>query len=204
MFDELIAELKSYKNKIYHQIIEIDKVIVTLDGLDRVDKQAEPPKPVIVPKIKTGKKMRGKYKKRAAMSEEPKHIPGLRGPRKRASKYKGISPCKPRKDGTHLWRVQYWENGKNKSLGQFESPELAGAAYAERTGDHAEAARLRAMAGRQKTDMAEQAENNPDRARRVTIYICTHCKTEWQSKPDSCPHCKSVTFNAQKVDADKV
>jgi len=167
-------------------------------------------------KIRPGKKMRGKYVRRSgpvardpsnerqASSDGPKHIPGLRGPREKASKYKGVSIAKPRKDGTQLWRAQSWENGKLVSLGQFESDLLAAAAYAEHKGEQTEAERLRALAGQSSAGMTEQAENNPDRARQVTIYICAHCKNEWKSKPDRCPHCDGATFTPKKVDEDKV
>jgi DNA-directed RNA polymerase subunit RPC12/RpoP len=206
MFIEIIAKLKNYRDKLLKKVEEVDKALDYMVGLEHSDETIREEKKVEMEKPSPAKKTgRVPYKKKAAISEEPKHIPGLRGTRKRASKYKGVSLCKPRKDGTHLWRAQYWENGKLISLGQFEIEELAAAAYAEHEGNQEEAARLRAIAGRQKPDMVEQAENNPDRAaKKVTIYICTHCKTEWQSKPDSCPHCKSATFNAQKVDADKV
>jgi len=172
---------------------------IQTDSLNQVAAE----KPAAAPKTKAGKKLRGKHKKRAAGAEEPKHIPGLRGPRKKSSKYKGVSPAKLRQDGTHQWRAQHWENGKLISIGQFKSEELAAAALAEHEGNHAEAARLRALAGRQNSDMAKQAENNPDRARKVTIWICNHCKTEWKSRPDRCPHCDGATFTPKKVDADQ-
>jgi len=172
---------------------------IQTDSLNQVAAE----KPAAAPKTKAGKKLRGKYKK-AVKEDKPKHIPGLRGPRKKSSQYKGVSAAKQRQDGTLMWRAQYWGNGKAVSLGQFEIEELAAAAYAEHEGNHAEAARLRALAGRQNSDMAEQAENNPDRQGHVKkkIWICKNkkCGLEFQSKPTECLGCHGTSFNEAEGD----
>ena len=210
MFAEIIATLKGYKNKLSKQLEAVNVTLDYLISLEQGDKtiqeekQVEPDKPP--PSAK--KTVRGPYKKHAVKivkADEPKHIKGLRGPRNKASQYKGVSRTKPRMDGKPLWRAQTYVNGKNVSLGQFDIEELAAAAYAEQTGDHAEAERLRGMVGIRKADMAEQAENNPDRAvKKVTVYVCAHCKLEWRSKPDRCPSCDSATFTTKLVAEDKV
>ena len=111
---------------------------------------------------------------------------------KSKSKYKGVCPTRPMKDGTFKWRVQFWDSKKNKliGLGQFENEELAAAAYADYKGDKAEAQRLRGL--------AKQVENNPDKSAKKTkrkmAWECQHCKLSFQSKPVSCPGCKSASF----------
>ena len=119
---------------------------------------------------------------------------------KSKSKYKGVCPTRPMKDGTFKWRAQFWDGKKNKliGLGQFDTEELAAAAYADYKGDKAEAQRLRGLALQADADMAEQAENNPDRppkkTKRKMAWECQHCKLSFQSKPTSCPGCNSASF----------
>jgi len=214
MYIGIIAKLNGEKKGLAVRIGKIDHTIELLRELDGPSElsRPEPPDPIEQPDPE--KPPRRKYNTRKIKKEKPQHIAGLRGPRKKASKFKGVSRDGPRKDGSRKWRAQYWDGKKQKpvSLGMFETELLAAAAYQDHDGNKAEAARLRSLdsgqSGRsqQKADIAEQADNNPDRekVKIVTIYICSHCNTEWNSKPDRCPHCDSASFKAKKVPADSV
>ena len=67
----------------------------------------------------------------------------------------------------------------------YECQDIA-AAYQERAGDKAEAARLRDL-----------ADMTIDESRKKTgkVYRCKHCKLEFQEKPESCPGCNSAAFD---------
>ena len=174
---------------------------------------------------------RRKYKKRKVKKPKPKHIAGLRGPRKKVSKYKGVSRDNPRKDGSRKWRAQYWDGVKKKpvSLGMFERELLAAAAYQDHEGNKAKAAEYRRLDKQQRkqashdkqrrgaddkqqqADMAEQAENNPDREKvkskkvkgKKYAYKCNNpaCGLEWQTKPSYCPGagCYGTSFKKIEV-----
>lgn len=201
MYIGIIKTLTDERKKMMERVDRINDTIGLLrelDGPSELSKSPMPAEPV---------KPKRTYRKRKATKPEPKHVAGHRGPRNQFSKYKGVTKGPIRKNGKWKYRAHFWDGRKNISLGMFDDDLLAAAAVADRKGDKAEAARLRAMAGQSAADMDEQAENNPDRPEKVkmvTIYICSHCNTEWKSRPDRCPHCDGATFKTKKVPADSV
>jgi rubrerythrin len=111
------------------------------------------------------------------------------------NKFKGVKKEKHRyKDGRDKYSASYRnpETKKNEYLGTFDNEFLAAAAWFERDGNKAEAARLR--------DLVKEAEElNPDKPldgaakhelKRTgkTIWICKRCGLEYQSK-GTCPGC---------------
>jgi len=154
--------------------------------------------PVTKPSLKNTKKNAGKGPKK------DRKLP----PRKK-SKYKGVSPLPPTKDGTIKFSATYWDGKKGKSvhMGTFENELNAAAAYQDHIGDKAEAARLRAMvkppdadmAKQSAADMAEQAENNPDKPphrSKLKTWQCYHCKITLRhpTQPLRCIQCDSASF----------
>ena len=185
-------------------------VAAKFEAFNQVNEK-KPPKP-------ESKPVRGPYKKRGITSRKAaeriagkavKHIAGHHGPLKKVSQHKGVSLCKKRKNGTQKWRVQYYDPSTRriKSLGAYYSEIEAAAVYQDHIGNEVEAARLRALDKQQTADMAEQKENNPDRVKAdkmVMVWVCSRCRIEWKSKPDSCPNCNSASFKPKKVDADSI
>jgi len=225
-----------YKRQIYSDTIaRIDETISCLRDLDGPSELVEPAVPekpdertqlVQGPARRKYKKRKVSKKKTKSARPKPEHIAGLRGPRKKASQYKGVSRDSPRKDGSRKWRAQYWDGKKQKpvSLGMFETELLAAAAYQDHAGNKAKAAEYRNLDRQQqgkqdnlnttpdairqrRADAAEQAENNPDRTEKVkmvTIWRCSHCKVETKSEPVRCNHCDSASFKTKRVPADSV
>jgi len=113
------------------------------------------------------------------------------------SKYKGVCLGRPKKDGSPRWRAQVWKDGRLKSLGTFPTELEAAAAVAKAIGDTKEYLRLQGLAKQGRADMAEQAENNPDRPkskRKEKAWMCTRCHLTFKTKPTSCPGCRSASF----------
>lgn len=173
-----------------------------------VQDQVAAEKPEAVP---GSKKVTGKHKKRK-VETKVKHVAGLLGPKNQSSQYKGVKKSKkPYADGRDRFEVSFYnkQTQKLKYLGSFDNELLAAATYQERAGNKDEAKRLRSLTRQQKADMAEQAENNqdkpePDAKKKVTIYVCSHCKLETKSKPIRCAQCDGASFKPQRVDADSV
>ena len=216
MYIGIIAKLAYEKKELSAKIEKIDRTIVLLRELDGPSELSDP---VVKKRDKPEKKnVRGPYKKRGITSRKAaeriagkavKHIAGHHGPLKKVSQHKGVSLCKKRKNGTQKWRVQYYDPSTRriKSLGAYYSEIEAAAVYQDHIGNEVEAARLRALDKQQTADMAEQKENNPDRVKAdkmVMVWVCSHCRIEWKSKPDSCPNCNSASFKPKKVDADSI
>jgi len=233
MYIGIIAKLNGEKKELSARIEKIDRTIVLLrelDGPSELSEQHRPPeREPLDPPDETP--ARRKYKKRKVKKPKPKHIAGLRGPRKKVSKYKGVSRDNPRKDGSRKWRAQYWDGVKKKpvSLGMFERELLAAAAYQDHEGNKAKAAEYRRLDKQQRkqashdkqrrgaddkqqqADMAEQAENNPDREKvkskkvkgKKYAYKCNNpaCGLEWQTKPSYCPGagCYGTSFKKIEV-----
>jgi len=136
-----------------------------------VDADYEPFLPIIMPTKKQTKPARPASfkKKRKTIKHKVMAKPGTLARRKK-SRYKGVKVSKkPYADGRTRYEVNYYDPAtkKVKFLGCFDDELQAAATYADREGNKAEAARLRAMAKQQKADDAEQAENNPDRPTRT-------------------------------------
>ena len=125
------------------------------------------------------------------------------------SRYKGVERLKPNKSGQVKFKASYWDGNhkKNIYLGTHESELIAAAFYQDHIGNKERAAELRAQAKQQQADMAEQAENNPDRPldgtdrhnlkrQGKTYWICKRCGLEYQSK-GQCAGCGN--FDMQKV-----
>jgi len=214
MYIGIIAKLAYKKKELSAKIEKIDRTIVLLRELDGPSELSGP----IEPASPADKPVRRAYKKRGITSRKAaeriagkavKHIAGHHGPLKKVSQHKGVSLCKKRKNGTQKWRVQYYDPSTRriKSLGAYYSEIEAAAVYQDHIGNEVEAARLRALDKQQTADMAEQKENNPDRVKAdkmVMVWVCSHCRIEWKSKPDSCPNCNSASFKPKKVDADSI
>jgi len=110
-------------------------------------------------------------------------------------RFKGVREDKRGyKDGRKKWIVNYCNTGNQKVeyLGTFDNEYLAAAAYEERDGNKAEAARLRAM-------VKEYNELNPDRPLSgsehadlkksgKTEWLCKRCGLRYQDK-GTCAHC---------------
>jgi len=143
-------------------------------------------------------------------------------PGRKKSKYKGvrINP-KPYADGRTRYEVNRYDPSakKVKFLGCFDNELEAAAVYQEHAGNKEEAARLRALAKQDRADMAEQAENNPDRKKvkrqkvkgksqkqdqsvadvsevKMKEWLCCHCKIELRhpTMPTRCIQCDSASF----------
>jgi hypothetical protein len=121
---------------------EIDSAILLLDRLLRIEKTETPP-----------------------ANPEMTEIP--------TPKFKSVYRGQDYRDGRPCYTVKISEKGTKQPryLGSFDNIYLAAARVAEYHGDEAEADRLRKLAElypttltkQQMADMAEQAENNPDR-----------------------------------------
>lgn len=126
------------------------------------------------------------------------------------SEHKGVERLKPNKSGQVKFKTSWW-NGKTKKniyLGTYDSELIAAAAYQDRLGNKAEAAKLRAQAKQQTTDiaeqqtadLAEQKENNPNRpspgGRKKKIWTCKRDGLEYRTDPtkSGCPHCGGFDF----------
>jgi len=121
------------------------------------------------------------------------------------SKYKGVRVNKtPYADGRTRYEAQHYDPAtkKVKFLGCFDDELLAAAAFQEAAGNKDEAARLRSLARQSDADIAEQAENNPDRPlhkkKKATIWICNNksCGIEYRTNPkkNGCISCKGNDF----------
>jgi len=204
---QTIQFFEEEKLTLANRINKIDEALSCLRDLDQGEDYLATSAPVVTKPEK--KNARGPYKKRKASGKVEKHVAGHRGPLKKVSQHKGVSLCKKRKNGTQKWRVQYYDPSTRriKSLGAYYSEIEAAAVYQDHIGNEVEAARLRALDKQQTADMAEQKENNPDRVKAdkmVMVWVCSHCRIEWKSKPDSCPNCNSASFKPKKVDADSI
>jgi len=213
MYIGIIAKLAYEKKELSAKIEKIDRTIVLLRELDGPSELSDP---VVKKRDKPEKKnVRGPYKKRGITSRKAaeriagkavKHIAGHHGPLKKMSQHKGISLCKKRKNGTQKWRVQYYDPSTRrvKSLGAYDSEIEAAAVYQDHIGNEVEAARLRALDKQQTADMAEQAENNPDRAntkkrkKKSSTWVCLRCGTGYQSKGK----CGCGCYDMREVPAD--
>lgn len=145
-----------------------------------------------------------KIKKTAGKTSSQSLSGKRRGKPNPFSKFKGVTKARPKKDGTGKYLASFWDGTKQKNicLGTFDNELLAAAAVAEHKGDKDEAKRLRVLAKQKKTDMKEQAENNPDRPphkkRKEKIWVCktTSCGIEYRTDPtiNGCLNCKRNNF----------
>jgi len=104
-----------------------------------------------------------------------------RGGKAPSSLFKGVEKLKiGYSDGRSKFRATFRnpETKKQEVLGHFDNEYLAAAKYQERAGNLTEARRL--------YDLAEQANNNPDRTKPVKkekiTWVCKRCGSEYQSK----------------------
>ncbi len=210
---QTILWLENRKQQLSDKIIEVELCVDTLMQLmgykreEAETKKTNPQNQKMIPgEINKPKRP---YKRRE-VTPKPKrlskvrvdHIAGLRGPRNQNSRYKGVSLNKPKKDGTQKFRVQFW-NGKLKKnipLGTFNSELKAAAVYQDHIGNKDEAAKLHGQARQQQADMAEQAENNPDRPpakkKGKKIWVCKRCGLKYRTDPTkhSCIKCQHKDF----------
>jgi len=164
-----------------------------------VQKQDAPARPADKPDKK--RHVSGPHKKRVYKTNQPGKCRSC----VKSSQFKGVKKSKkPYADGRDRFEVNYHnpETKKIEYIGCFDDEYLAAAAYQDRSGDKAEAQRLRNLAAetsgktnQQRADFKEQIENNPDRPplqtkkkNRETVYICDRCKLEYQTR-GTCAHC---------------
>lgn len=222
---QTIEYLHDQKRQLAEKIAIIGECINNLEELDgfnsveaekpskttkrrKYKKKTRPTKPQNKPKQKdSGPKLTDrptKKSKKAGGRISSQRLSGKRfGKPNPFSEYKGVTRGKPKKDGTVMYRASVWDGRKNKNilLGTFSSELLAAAAVADHRGDKAEVIRLRALAKQQQdVDMAEQLENNPDRAaaavrkkKTKTIYVCKRCGLQYKSK-GTCAECGNDDF----------
>jgi len=190
-----IIQLDDRKQKLLDQLAKIEDCIETLKLVEFGESKPanRPAGPGPAPGIKARKSFK------SARKNSNKHT----------SQYAGVERLKPNKSGQVKFKVSYWDgiHKKNIYLGTHESELIAAAAYQDHIGNKAKAAELRAQDKQQQADIAEQAENNPDRPldgtdRRnlkrqgKTYYVCKHCGLEYQSK-GQCAACGN--FDMRKV-----
>lgn len=120
----------------------------------------------------------------------------------KSSQFKGVKKEKKSyADGRPRFTVNYHDRqkGKIKYLGTFDNEYLAAAKYQDHIGNKKEAKRLRSLAKQQRLDMAEQAENNPDRPTKPKMkkWKCKHCGLEvkYPTKPKiGCIKCNNSAY----------
>jgi len=205
--EQAILQLTDRKQLLLDQVKRIDNCIDTLQQVFGSGKeQAETKKTKRIYKRRKVKPPAKRDKLAGSRKTATGHIAGLRGPRKQASKYKGVSLTKMKADGTQKFRVQFWDGPKKRNipLGAYESELEAAAVYQDYAGNKAEAQKLRALAKQQKSDMVEQADNNPDRPKakkKMKEWRCKHCGLEVRhpTMPSiGCIQCNSSSYEQIK------
>jgi len=173
--EQAILQLTDRKQLLLDQVERIDNCIDTLRqvlGSGKEPAETKTPARPVEPKppvIKSRKSPKSTSKKKAS--------------NRKTSQYKGVERLKPNKSGQVKYKASYWDgkNKKNIYLGTHDSDLLAAAAYQDNIGNEAGARDLRALAKQQKSDMAEQAENNQDRPKdqkKMKKWRCKHCGLE--------------------------
>ena len=177
-----IEDLERLQHQYASKMLEARNSIATLkEMLGEEPEQAEAPKQVPVEPARKKQKLEST------------------APKLRKTKHKGVYAGRIRKDGTQMWLVACWDSMKQKNvkLGSFTS-ELEAAAVAKRFYEQAK---------QRQADMAEQAENNPDRPgpkkrnkKTKTVWVCKRCGVKWDFKPKNCTYCQNDDFCEKEGD----